>query len=94
VEEWKIEARSLNVLGFGSHDFWVLRAPDGRIVAELHGLATDRTTGVPVPVGTTSNHSLRAWLLPLDVDVATRYGVGQASRLLKNVLNNAHDTRS
>jgi hypothetical protein len=63
VNEWQIEARSLNVLGFGSHDFWVLRNPDGKIVAELQGLATDRQTGQPVLIGTGPEHSLRAWHL-------------------------------
>ena len=58
-----IEARSLRIVGgLACHDFWVLRDADGRALAELHGLATDRNTGRFVPIGTDARrHSLRVW---------------------------------
>ena len=58
-----IEARSLRIVGgLACHDFWVLRDADGRALAELHGLATDRNTGRVVPIGTDARrHSLRVW---------------------------------
>lgn len=59
---YSIEARSLSVAGIAGHDFWVLRGPDGRAMAELHGLATDRETGRAIPIGTDAEkHSLRIW---------------------------------
>ncbi|WP_296251036.1 hypothetical protein [Pseudomonas sp. UBA4194] len=58
---FSIEARSHNIAGLWSHNYWVLRDQGGRVVAELHGLATDRYTGKPVAVGTSERHSLRAW---------------------------------
>ncbi len=61
-EIYRIEARSHNIAGAFSHNFWALKAPDGRLMSELHGMATDRTSGEPIPIGTTKSHSLRAWL--------------------------------
>lgn len=59
---WRIEARALPVIGIAAHDFWVLRDPQGNAVAELHGLATERATGLDRPIGTDSDaFSLRAW---------------------------------
>lgn len=59
---WRIEARALPVVGIAAHDFWVLRDPSGKAVAELHGLATERATGLDRPIGTDSDaYSLRAW---------------------------------
>ena len=41
MANYTIEARSLNILGAASHDFWVLYNSDtGDVIAELHGLAT------------------------------------------------------
>jgi len=60
-EQYAIEARSLNIAGLWSHNFWVLRNPKGQVMAELHGLATDRRSNQFVPIGTNENHSLRAW---------------------------------
>jgi hypothetical protein len=58
---YAIEARSHNILGLWSHNFWVLRHPSGEVMAELHGLATDRMTQRAVAIGTSERHSLRAW---------------------------------
>lgn len=66
VSNYSIEARSFNIVGAWSHNYWVLRDPDGNIIAELHGLATDRETGAPVPIGTSDRHSLRAWSYVVD----------------------------
>lgn len=74
---YTIEARSLNLLGAASHDFWVLRdAETGRDIAELHGLATNRATGDAVPMGTSAaEFSLRAWHLVRDPAYAAQIGV-------------------
>jgi VCBS repeat-containing protein len=70
--EYSIEARSMGVVGgLASHNFWVLRGPNGEAIAELHGLATDRNTGEAVPIGTdNSKHSLRVHHLIHDGDYA------------------------
>lgn len=52
MPKYTIEARSLNVLGVAGHDFWVLRDEQGKALAELHGLATDRQTGEALTIGT------------------------------------------
>ncbi|WP_263263590.1 hypothetical protein [Pseudomonas sp. RIT-PI-S] len=44
-----------------SHNFWVLRGPHGQWLGELHGLATDRRHGRPVPIGYARWHALQAW---------------------------------
>ena len=72
-----IEARALRIAGgLACHDFWVLRAADGRAMAELHGLATDRLTGRFVPIGTDARrHSLRVWHFLHDPALAQMLGV-------------------
>ncbi len=63
MTDYTIEARSLRIVGVGSHDFLVLRkagTKDQDRVAELHGLAMDRKTGIYLPTGTDEAlHSLR-----------------------------------
>ncbi|WP_146174313.1 hypothetical protein [Pseudomonas sp. GV071] len=58
-----IEARSYDILGAGvaSHNYWILRDSFGNKIAELHGFATDRSSGNPVAIGTTDKESLRGW---------------------------------
>ncbi len=77
MANYTIEARSLSILGVASHDFWVLRNSDtGNFIAELHGLATDRATGLPVPIGTDDKlYSLRAWEYVHDPSYAEQKGV-------------------
>jgi VCBS repeat-containing protein len=48
---YQIEAQSYDILGVASHNFWVLRDPDGNIVQELHGLATSEK-GEILTIGT------------------------------------------
>lgn len=73
---YSIEARSLGVAGIAGHNFWVLRDEHGAALAELHGLATDRTTGRSVPIGTDpQTHSLRVWELAHDAEYAARRGI-------------------
>jgi VCBS repeat-containing protein len=48
---YQIEAQSYGILGTASHNFWVLRNPDGVIVQELHGLATT-PEGEIITIGT------------------------------------------
>lgn len=75
MPNYSIEARSLGVAGVASHNFWVLRDERGRAVAELHGLATDRETGQPVPIGTDADrYSLRQWHYPHDEAYARSLG--------------------
>lgn len=40
---YAIEGRSFRFLKIISHNFWVVGELDGKIIAELHGLAVDRT---------------------------------------------------
>ena len=56
-----IEARSEIVIGFGRHDFWVLKDSAGNLVAELDGLAYNRIDQKVVQIGLTSNDSLRVF---------------------------------
>lgn len=72
---YTIEARSLDIAGVASHDFWVLRDERGTALAELHGLATDRRSGEAVPIGTDEKrHSLRVWHFAHDPAVAALSG--------------------
>ncbi|MCH9697123.1 MAG: hypothetical protein K0U68_03380 [Gammaproteobacteria bacterium] len=48
---YSIEARSYDLKGLASHNFWVLRDETGERVAQLHGLATDRTRNRFKPLG-------------------------------------------
>lgn len=36
---YQIEAHSYGIAGVASHNFWVLRGPDGAIIGELNGLS-------------------------------------------------------
>lgn len=74
-EQYSIEARSLGVVGVASHNFLVLRDGEGRALAELHGLATDRKTGEFIPIGTDEQkHSLRIWHFAHDAEYAKSVG--------------------
>lgn len=80
MPQYSIEARSLSVAGVAGHDFWVLRDENGRALAELHGLATDRQTGRPVPIGTdTDRYSLQVWEFAHDPKYAGAHGVNVTS---------------
>ena len=61
-----IEARSFRVAFACCHNFWVLKDASGNTLAELHGLAYDRITKRILPIGTTTNHSLRVFLFAHD----------------------------
>ena len=75
-EQYSIEARSLGVAGVASHNFLVLRDSEGRSLAEVHGLATDRKTGEFIPIGTDEQkHSLRVWHFAHDAEYAKSIGV-------------------
>jgi hypothetical protein len=60
-DRFVLEARAFRLARWCSHNFWVLRGPGGEWLGELHGLATDRRTGHPVPIGYASWHVLRTW---------------------------------
>lgn len=62
-EKYSIEAASYSIMGLGSHNFWVLKDSNGKIISELHGLAVSRTTGKPVAVGTSADHSIRMYTM-------------------------------
>lgn len=71
MPDYSIEARSLDIGGVASHNFLVLRNDAGEVLAELHGLATDRESGKVVPIGTDEEkYSLRAWHYPHDAQYA------------------------
>jgi hypothetical protein len=73
--QYSIDARSLVVAGVASHDFLVLRDGEGRALAELHGLATDRKTGQGIAIGTDeAQHSLRIWHFAHDSSYAKSIG--------------------
>ena len=76
MPQYSIEARSLSIVGgTAGHDFWVLRDENGKALAELHGLATDRKTNEFVPIGTDEEkHSLRVWHFPHDPVYANSHG--------------------
>lgn len=87
---FSIEARALS-LGAASHDFWVLRDSQNKVIAELHGLATDRRTGETFPVGINEDHyALRVWHYPhsdvaafgASTDRTTYIRDGQARRIV------------
>ena len=46
-----IEARSYDLRGIASHNFWTLRDDKNEIISQLHGLATDRKTNAFKPIG-------------------------------------------
>ncbi|MCK5355354.1 MAG: hypothetical protein KAJ63_09565 [Methyloprofundus sp.] len=48
---YSIEARSYDLLTIASHNFWVLRNSEDEVVAQLHGLATDRKKKCFKPIG-------------------------------------------
>ncbi len=48
---FSIEARSYDIAGIASHNFWVLRDGEKKLIAQLHGLATDRITNTFKPIG-------------------------------------------
>lgn len=50
-KNYKIEARSYDLMSIASHNFWVLRDEKGDVVAQLHGLATDRKDNSIKPIG-------------------------------------------
>ena len=71
---YAIEARSYR-LGIWSHNFWSLHDETaGHTLAELHGLAVSRVTGRIVPIGTTSEHGLRAYVFAHQEDYAASLG--------------------
>lgn len=73
---YSIEARSLKIVGVAGHTYWVLRDAHGNALAELHGLATERQTGKPIPIGTDeARHSLRAWHFVHDAAYASTIDV-------------------
>jgi hypothetical protein len=70
-----IEARSYR-LGIWSHNFWVLRDETLKCaLAELHGLAMSRVTGRIVPIGTTAEHGLRAYVFAHEEAYAAGLGL-------------------
>lgn len=75
MPDFTIESRSLGIAGLASHNFWVLRNEKGQALAELHGLATDRQTSRPAPIGTDEDRfSLRIWHYTHDQSLSARYG--------------------
>jgi len=79
-----IEARSYR-LGIWSHNFWVLGDQTLKCtLAELHGLAMSRVTGRIVPIGTTSEHGLRAYIFAHEGAYAAKLGIKIKSTRILN----------
>jgi hypothetical protein len=77
---YRIEFREYNIAGFGGHYFFVMYNDTGLRVGELHGLATNRVTGLPVAVGTNADQ-LRGWIYPLQNGTYSGlYQAGQSSQ--------------
>lgn len=73
---YAIEARSFCIALAWCHNFWVLKnAESSATIAELHGLAYDRTARKILPIGTTLDHALRVFLFPHDADYGARLGI-------------------
>jgi hypothetical protein len=91
-DQFSIEARSLNIVGVASHNFWVLRnLTTGQVIAELDGLAFNRISQMVVPIGTINDDSLRTFQYVHDDSYISKIGAttkaavpqyqsGQASR--------------
>lgn len=63
-----------------AHNFWVLRNLEtNKIWAELHGLATSRSSGMILPIGLTKNHSIRAHHFVYEVSLLDN-GQGEVHR--------------
>jgi hypothetical protein len=59
---WSIEKlQHPLVLRLAGHNYLALRDDKGKIVSELHGLATDEVTGVWKYIGTGNNELLKVW---------------------------------
>lgn len=59
---WSIQKMQHPLLfGFAGHNYLALRDPLGDIVYEMHGLATDDTTGTWKYVGTDKDDYLKVW---------------------------------
>jgi hypothetical protein len=57
------------------HNFWILREIESNtVIAQLHGFATSRKSGAILAVGYSSAHSLRAYSLVYDKDLAKQQG--------------------
>ena len=57
------------LLGLAGHNYLALRDPNGTVIAELHGLATDTTTGQWKYIGNNPNDKLKVW----EFDKSTYY---------------------
>lgn len=90
MPKYAIEARSLDIANVASHNFLVLRDENGRALAELHGLATDRKSGKFEPIGTDeARHTLRVWHFPHDPAYAASLGVApQQTTFIRGFQNN------
>lgn len=52
---WSIQARAFRILYTPfTHNFWVLSAPDSRIISQIHGLAFNPATGTTTAIGNSS----------------------------------------
>ncbi len=59
---WSIQIMQHPLLfGFAGHNYLALRDPNGNIISELHGLATDSNTGEWKYIGTKSTDELKVW---------------------------------
>ncbi|MDO9267836.1 MAG: hypothetical protein Q7T96_01845 [Methylobacter sp.] len=86
--KYSIEARAYDIIGLAAHDFWVLRDEKGKVLGQLHGLATNTENRIK-PIGTIGDKlkfyhfGSRAILLGLNPNCDLNYiKAGQKSKLM------------
>lgn len=52
---YSIEARAYDIMGLAAHDFWVLKDQNGKVLGQLHGLATNPENRIK-PIGTLGDY--------------------------------------
>ncbi|MGZ4955800.1 MAG: hypothetical protein ACXV8Q_11860, partial [Methylobacter sp.] len=86
--KYSIEARAYDIVGVAAHDFWVLRDEKGKVLGQLHGLATNIENKIK-PIGIMGDKlkfyhfGSRAILLGLKPNCDLNYiKAGQKSKLI------------
>jgi len=86
--KYSIEARAYDIVGVAAHDFWVLRDEKGKVLGQLHGLATNIENKIK-PIGIMGDKlkfyhfGSRAILLGLHPNCDLNYiKAGQKSKLI------------
>lgn len=71
-ENWSIQLMQYPLLfGIAGHNYLALRDENGNVISELHGLATDITTGKWKNVGNNATDKLKVWEFDTPQDKVT-----------------------